>query len=74
MAKKTTIEDLARMTQNEFSSLHDQLSGLQAGIAELHKDVSSGFAEMHQAFGEIKALDHERRLIRIERKLGLAIG
>lgn len=77
MVKKTTIEDLARMTQNEFLSVHKDLSGLGTEMSELRKEVRDGFASVQQALKGLHQTilyDHEERLRRIEHKLGLAVN
>jgi chromosome segregation ATPase len=56
--KNITLDELAGMTQREFSTvrseMHDGFEGLQKQINELRQEMYRGFKEMREGFAQVR--------------------
>lgn len=69
MAKKMSIEELARITAKGFDGVHGQIGGVQGQISEVKSEMSGLRSEMKKGFDRIENLllrDHLNRIERLE--------
>lgn len=80
MIKKLTIDDVARMSQEQFTQIDEQLTDLKTTVLTTHADLKHGQARLLEALVGIpsksviaslatKLDDHEDRIEKVERKL-----